>query len=147
MKCRCETARVVAREKGRYKLKVLSVDAAQCARCGLCAASGQAEGEREVVVDERLLPWNPRPGTVVKMLVPDISATMAALVVLGIPLGAAVGGLFAAGRLGLDGWPAVGVGALGFALGWMVAYLGWGRRHRLRFEPGEEELSSAEREN
>ena len=94
-----------------------------------------------MVVDARLLPWNPDAGDVVKILVPDISAWAAALVVLGIPLGAAMAGLFAANRLDLAGWPAVGVGALGFVLGWLTAYIGWGRRHRLRFEPGEEELS------
>ena len=136
MQYRCETAVVLRRDGDVFVLRMLSPDEAQCARCGLCNRAEEQQGGRDMVVAADLLTWVPEEGEQVKVFVPDVPKSVAAVVVLGIPLGAAIAALFVAQLLGLGDWASVGLGALGFAAGWLFSYLVWGRRHTLRFEPG-----------
>lgn len=136
MRYRCEAAVVLRRKDDVFVLRMLSPDEARCARCGLCNRSESEQSGRDMVVAAGLLSWNPREGDQVKVLIPDIPRSLAAFVVLIVPMGSAVAALFGAQRLGLGDWASVGFGALGFAAGWLFSYLVWGRRHTLRFEPG-----------
>lgn len=135
MRYRSEVATVVRIEAGRYLLHMGAADTALCARCGMCSRSSDAEAAPELLVPAGSLPWQPQPGDAVRVLVPDVSSSLAAAIVFGMPLGGGLLGLLVALQMSLADLSVLGLGVAGFAGGWLAAYLGWGRRHVLQFEP------------
>ena len=128
MKYRLETAVVEEVDGGAYVLRMSPALNEHCARCGLCSAHGADAQSRFMRVKAANVEDGVKQGDVVLVRVPAVNSAVSALVILGLPLAAGLTALGAGAALHFPDWLAVVLGAGGFAAGWALSYLVWGRK-------------------